>query len=237
MEDEQITDIVVADPNQLEMFSFKERIDPELAQALVEFQGKMGRVKKDGKGFAGKYATYDDIIEAFRDVGPECGITPYVSIYEDYMLCQILHKNGSLSPASKVKFPEEHSLGKGNDMQGFGSDITYLKRYIISAMLNIATGDDNGTLPGGEDTNGVVPKNKNKEPIVLDPESTKSKKVTTDNITELKNAMLSSEVMPELRTLWNNNSDFLKAVGKKYPDLLKDLENTFETREQLLKFK
>ena len=240
MENEYSTELVIGDPNQIEMFDFKDRMDPELADALVEFQGKMKRVKKDGKSFTGKYATYDDIIDAIREVAPECGITPFATIQGDYLICQVLHRNGSLSPATKVKFPEEHSLGKGNDMQGFGSDITYLKRYIISLMFNIATGEDKKNMPGGEDTDmpggedtdGHVPGTKDKKPKVLDPTTaTKNKKVTTENIEQLKVEIQSAEVMPALKALWNNNGDFLKAVEKKFPDLMKDLEDTYETKK------
>ena len=232
MENEYSTELVIGDPNQIEMFDYKDRIDPELADALVKFQGKMKRVKKDGKSFTGKYATYDDIIDAIREVAPDCGITPFATIQGDYLICQVLHRNGSLSPATKVKFPEEHSLGKGNDMQGFGSDITYLKRYIISLMFNIATGDDKKNMAGGEDTDGNVPGTKDKEPKVLDPKkATKDKKVTTESIEELKVEIQSAEVMPALKALWNNNGDFLKEVDKKFPDLMKDLEDTYETKK------
>ena len=232
MENEYSTELVIGDPNQIEMFDYKDRIDPELADALVKFQGKMKRVKKDGKSFTGKYATYDDIIDAIREVAPDCGITPFATIQGDYLICQVLHRNGSLSPATKVKFPEEHSLGKGNDMQGFGSDITYLKRYIISLMFNIATGDDKKNMAGGEDTDGHVPGKKDIKPKVLDPKkATKDQKVTTESIEELKAEIQSTKVMPALKALWNNNGDFLKEVDKKFPDLMKDLEDTYETKK------
>ncbi len=223
MENEYSTELVIGDPNQIEMFDFKDRIDPELADALVTFQGKMRRVKKSGSSYTGEYATYDDIVDAIREVAPDCGITPFATIQGDYLICQVLHRNGSLSPATKVKFPEEHSLGKGNDMQGFGSDITYLKRYIISLMFNIATGND---------TDGHVPGKKDIKPKVLDPKkATKDQKVTTESIEELKAEIQSTKVMPALKALWNNNGDFLKEVDKKFPDLMKDLEDTYETKK------
>ena len=232
MENEYSTELVIGDPNQIEMFDYKDRIDPELAEALVTFQTKIERVKKRGTAYTGKYATYDDIIEAIKKVAPECGITPFATIQGDYLICQVLHQNGSLSPATKVKFPKQHSLGKGNDMQGFGSDITYLKRYVISLMFNIATGDDTKNMAGGDDTDGNVPGTKDKEPKVLDPKTaTKNKKVTTENIEQLKKEIQLAEVMPALKAIWNNNGDFLHEVEKKFPDLMKDLEDTYETKK------
>ncbi len=225
MVDEYSTELVIGDPNQIEMFDFKNRIDPELASALVEFQSKVGKVKKKSKSYVGDYASYDDIMETFREVGPECGITPYVTLYEDTITCQILHKNGSLSPASKVILPKEHSLGKGNNMQGYGSDITYLKRYIIQAMLNLASGDDtNGFEQPEKDEDDYVPgKKENKQ-------TKKNEKISEKDITELKNNILSKTTVPALRALWQNNADFLKQAEKTFPDLYKDLEDTYETQ-------
>jgi hypothetical protein len=125
-----------------EMISTIDRIDPDLASSLVKFQSKMRLIEKDGKAHVGAYTTYDRLIEAFREHGPECGLTPYIMIRGNFIQAHMIHENGSLSPASIVEMPEEHSLHKGNSMQGLGSDITYLKRYILSAMLNLASGDD-----------------------------------------------------------------------------------------------
>lgn len=218
----------IYDGSQSEIFDFKDRIDPELASALVEFQGKVNKVKKKSKSYVGDYASYDDIMDTFREVGPECGITPYVTLYEDTITCQILHKNGSLSPASKVVMPKEHSLGKGNNMQGYGSDITYLKRYIIQAMLNLASGDDtNGFEQPEKDEDNYVPGKKEKK---LEAILKKAKKVEEKDITEFKKNVLSKTTVPALRALWQDNADFLKKAEKTLPDLYKDLEDTYETQ-------
>ena len=37
--------------------------------------------------------------------------------------------------------------------------------------------------------------------------------------------------MPALKAIWNNNGDFLHEVEKKFPDLMKDLEDTYETKK------
>jgi len=215
----------IYDGSQSEIFDFKDRIDPELASALVEFQGKVNNVKKKSTSYVGDYASYDDIMDTFREVGPECGITPYVTLYEDTITCQILHKNGSLSPASKVIMPKEHSLGKGNNMQGYGSDITYLKRYIIQAMLNMASGGDtNGFEQPEKNEDNYVPGKKESK------QTKKASKIEEKEITELKNNILSKTTVPALKALWQNNADFLKGAEKTFPDLYKDLENTYETQ-------
>lgn len=235
MVDDELTGFAVPsvyDGSQSEIFDFKDRIDPELASALVEFQSKVGKVKKKSKSYVGDYASYDDIMETFREVGPECGITPYVTLYEDTITCQILHKNGSLSPASKVIMPKEHSLGKGNNMQGYGSDITYLKRYIIQAMLNLASGDDtNGFEQPEKDEDNYVPGKKEKK------ETKQTSKVEEKEITSLKNQILSKTTVPALRALWQNNASFLKIAEMTFPDLYKDLESTYETQTLTLSTK
>lgn len=130
-----------------DMISTIDKIDPDLASSLVKFQSKMRLIEKDGKSHNNTYTTYDKLIEAFREHGPECGLTPYIMIRGNFIQAHMIHENGHLSPASIVEMPEEHSLRAGNNLQGLGSDITYLKRYILSAMLNLASGDDTDGNP------------------------------------------------------------------------------------------
>jgi hypothetical protein len=135
-----------------EMISTIDKIDPDLASSLVKFQSKMRLIEKDGKSHNNTYTTYDKLIEAFREHGPECGLTPYIMIRGNFIQAHMIHENGSLSPASIVEMPGEHSLRSGVKIQGLGSDITYLKRYILSAMLNLASGDDTDGNPSVEET-------------------------------------------------------------------------------------
>lgn len=197
-----------------DMISAVEKIDPDLASSLVKFQSKMRLIEKDGKSHNNTYTTYDKLIEAFREHGPECGLTPYIMIRGNFIQAHMIHENGSLSPASIVEMPEEHSLRAGNNLQGLGSDITYLKRYILSAMLNLASGDD---------TDGNPPK---KEIPIKDQDPKSMEANLIDDIIKTKS-------LPALMSWKMDNADplkFLKEKNKEAYDRILEHYNKQETK-------
>ena len=197
-----------------DMISTVEKIDPDLASSLVKFQSKMRLIEKDGKSHNNTYTTYDKLVEAFRKHGPECGLTPYIMLRGNYIQAHMIHENGSLSPASIVEIPEEHSLRSGVKIQGLGSDITYLKRYILSAMLNLASGDD---------TDG----NPSEEEIPIEDQDPKSMEAN------LIDDILKTKTLPALMSLKMDIADplkFLKEKNKEAYDRILEHFNKQQTK-------
>lgn len=111
----------------------------ELAAALAKFQGEVDNVKKDGKNpfFKSKYATLENVIATIR--GPLKDNDLSFSQFptgENELATILMHKSGEYIKATAKMNP------KDNSPQSQGSAITYLRRYALSAILGIATEDD-----------------------------------------------------------------------------------------------
>lgn len=114
-----------------------------LAAALSAAQGEIGIVEKDRENpfFKSSYATLDAVIKATKaplskhglavvqttEIGPEGRVMLRTSL---------IHKSGekveSVYPIVPIK----------NDPQGYGSAITYARRYCLSAIVGVAPAED-----------------------------------------------------------------------------------------------
>ena len=116
-----------------------------LAAALAKAQAAIRPAKKDSTNphYKSKYADLASVMEACRDalaandlsiVQMPVDLTPGYASLETVLL----HKSGEwMSSVASCR------LGK-DDAQGYGSAITYLRRYCLAAMLAIAQDDDDG---------------------------------------------------------------------------------------------
>jgi len=123
----------------------------KISAAIVAAQSEVKGAFKDGKnsffknaqGQATSYATLDSVIEAAREALAKHKLAvlqaPIKLDGEFYVETRIQHESGEfyevLTPLLFAK----------QDMQAFGSAITYAKRYALGSLLNISTdGDDDG---------------------------------------------------------------------------------------------
>lgn len=114
----------------------------ELFTALSKAQAKMGLAKKQSSNpfFKSKYASLDAVWEACKDYLAEQGLAisqTTVMQGEQLLLVTTLgHASGQWSkglyPINPIKL----------DPQGFGSAMTYARRYSLAAIVGIAFGDD-----------------------------------------------------------------------------------------------
>jgi len=116
----------------------------ELATALAKAQGAFSNPEKDRRNphFGNCYATLGAVIEATRKALAENGLslTQTVGGRPPSLRSRLLHSSGQWL-ASEVPL---YTAGKGS--QVFGSELTYMRRYAVCALLNIAPaeGDDDG---------------------------------------------------------------------------------------------
>lgn len=121
------------------------RIAPALvnAQAVIENPARNRDVKvtnKDGKSYTFRYATLDAINEATRHALAEnglCVLQPIVATERGVSLVtRLLHESGQWMECDIPLAPP------GPDPKAFGSAVTYLRRYAVSAMLNVSPDED-----------------------------------------------------------------------------------------------
>ena len=120
----------------------------KIAPALVRAQGAMEnpprnrsvQVRTQAGAYTFRYATLDKITEMTRRVLAEnglCVLQPIVSTDKGpALVTRLLHESGQWMECEILMPP------LGNNPQSFGSAVTYLRRYSVSAMLNIAADED-----------------------------------------------------------------------------------------------
>ncbi len=116
----------------------------ELATALSKAQGAFSNPEKDRRNphFGSCYATLGAVIEATRKALAANGLslTQTVGGRPPALRTRLLHSSGQWLASEVPLF----MAGKGS--QVFGSELTYMRRYAVCALLNIAPaeGDDDG---------------------------------------------------------------------------------------------
>jgi hypothetical protein len=111
--------------------------------ALAKAQGELKHASKDGINphFRSKYASLASVIDSYRKVLAKHGLCviqqarPHdrgviVATTIGHASGEYISDEGVFVPASK------------NDAQGFGSALTYARRYGLSALIGIAPDDD-----------------------------------------------------------------------------------------------
>ncbi len=159
-----------------------------LAKALAKAQASLEDAKKDRTNphFNSKYATLASVRAAMSDVLPVCGLAVVQSFepHGDNGVCVVttlLHESGEWI-RSRLFLPVTKK-----DAQGFGSAISYARRYSLAAIVGIATDDDDDG-----NTASKPPVRKATEPVVtpaqVDPLLAKYV-ATVDAATETKTLM------------------------------------------------
>lgn len=116
-----------------------------LAGALAKAQGQIKGALKDSANpfFKSKYADLSSVVEAIRLPLSTNGLS-YVQIAHDAETAAkietlILHSSGEWLSCGAVSVPVSKA-----DAQGFGSAMTYARRYSLSAAFGVAPEDDDG---------------------------------------------------------------------------------------------
>lgn len=112
-----------------------------IAQALYDLQGGMktiarSKVVKTGK-YEFRYAPLDTIMETITPLMQKSGLVVLQSVDTDVLTTRIMHKSGEWIQ-SETHLNKDHA-----NMQGFGGEITYKRRYALSALIGLVSDDDN----------------------------------------------------------------------------------------------
>jgi hypothetical protein len=118
----------------------------ELATALAKAQGAMRFAIKDANNpfFKSKYADLSSVVEAIRDALSTNGLSymQHLAPSEKHEVCVetiILHSSGQWISCGTLTVPVSK-----HDAQGFGSALTYARRYSLSAAVGVVADDDDG---------------------------------------------------------------------------------------------
>lgn len=135
---------------------------------VVGKRGAISKYEKDDRGgktgrqeVMTRYAKWEDVVEAIRPTMAEHGFA--ISFRIAYPTPDRILVTGVLSHAeghseeTSMSLPIDNS-GAKNNVQAWGSSVSYGKRYTAFALLNIVARDedDDGKLAGGAANSGLV---------------------------------------------------------------------------------
>lgn len=116
----------------------------EINKALFKFQNEFkGVEKKRVNPFTkSKYASLDDVVNAIKPLLKSCELMVNYQIQKDgddtVLITKVTHVSGE-------QIESKTPLMSGVKAQDFGSELTYMRRYTICALLNVVeTDDDDG---------------------------------------------------------------------------------------------
>ena len=133
----------------------------ELVKALSKMQGQMELVAKNSENpyFKNRYADLAALWDALRKPLSENGLAVIQTTADDSegvtLFTMLAHSSGQWIKGTLRMKPVK------SDPQGVGSCITYARRYALSAILGLATEDDDGNAassPGNQSVNVNQPK-------------------------------------------------------------------------------
>lgn len=132
-----------------------------IATALAKAQANMGKAFKQANNphFRSKYADLGNVMEACLPALNEAGIALIQPTGEDdsgrFVETILIHGESGESLSCRVPL-----IVNKNDMQGYGSAVTYARRYGLMAMAGIAPEDDDGNAAakGAPNPNQTEPK-------------------------------------------------------------------------------
>lgn len=109
----------------------------KIALALSQAQGEFLPIHKNKVNpyFNSKYADLDCILEATKPALTKYKIAHVFTMGDGVMTLSLIHESGQ-SLTSSLKFNENQKA------QAMGGDMTYYRRYLFSAMVNVAADDD-----------------------------------------------------------------------------------------------
>ncbi len=132
---------------------------PTLAGSLAKAQAEMGKALKHNTNpaFRSKYADLGSVMDACLPALNKHGIAVVQPTIDDaegrYVETVLLHESGE---TLRCRVP---LIVQKNDMQGYGSAVTYARRYGLMCMAGIAPEDDDGN-----DAAKAAPKDEPKRP-------------------------------------------------------------------------
>lgn len=118
----------------------------KICAALARAQCEIGSLQRNRTGYNYKYADLAAVLECIKEPMAKNGLNlmQFPEYNENSQMCPvttvITHESGQMLVSSLV-VPIIANKG-GNDVQAYGSAITYARRYAIMSVMNLAAEDD-----------------------------------------------------------------------------------------------
>jgi len=161
-----------------------------LYSALAAAQSEMGKALKDTNNphFKSKYADLASVCDACMPALSKHGIAVLQPAFDDdtgrYVKTILVHGESGQTAECRVPL-----IVAKNDMQGYGSAVTYARRYGLMGMAGIAPEDDDGNAAA-------------KSPPMVEPRKAAPPTIPNEAIDAAKGSILNAESLDQLRDIF-----------------------------------
>lgn len=206
--------------------------------ALAAAQAEMGPALKDSTNpaFRSKYADLASVMAACMPALNRHGICVWQPICDEdgkrYVKTVLAHESGET-----LECRVELIVAK-NDMQGYGSAVTYARRYGLMSMAGIAPEDDDGNAAAKAAPKGEALVETSDKPLVnafrdavldsLPPNATDRQKA--ESFAAAIAADFKGKGMAALDNAWGKHLSIINAMAAKHPDLHQAVIDAYEIR-------
>jgi len=126
----------------------------EIYPAIIALQSQMTTIKRDKEVKTGKYsfkyAPLDSIMEAIKPLFQANGLAVIQAVDADVLTSRLIHTSGEWIE-SETYLNREHA-----NMQGFGGEVTFKRRYALSALIGLVSDDDNDAPAARKSTSALA---------------------------------------------------------------------------------
>ena len=205
-----------------------------IASALAAAQMQMGKALKQSNNphFKSKYADLGNVMDACLPALNAAGIAVIQPTGEDehgrYVETVLIHSESGEHLQCRVPL-----IVAKNDMQGYGSAVTYGRRYGLMAMAGIAPEDDDGNAAAK-----AAPKPMDVKPPMGWIETIISE--LPDNATERDKARVVTDALMaqfkrkktagELSNEWDRRAAIIQNFESRFPEMHGEIVDAFENR-------
>lgn len=113
----------------------------EIYPAIIALQSQMTTIKRDKEVKTGKYSfkysPLDTIMEIMKPLFLVNGLAIVQAVNADNLTSRLIHTSGEWIE-SETFLNRDHA-----NMQGFGGEVTFKRRYALSALIGLVSDDDN----------------------------------------------------------------------------------------------
>ena len=211
----------------------KEPID-KLVDALIEAYSEITSADFDkvNPHFKSKYASLESVIKAVKPSLVKHGILyRQVSKYTENGICieTIFHGHGAELGTGEIFLPVDKRTA-----QGFGSALTYARRYSLSLACGVgADEDDDGNQAEKEVGNKPVPRKapepKKEEPVKEEPKQEEdfdyNEAWALAFVDGFMKVVTMAETPDEVKSQYKANAEQIKILKDKFPDQKKRLDD------------
>ena len=199
-----------------------------IATALVKAQKAFGPALKSSTNphFRSRYADLSACVEAVIDGLNQAGIALVQRTSEDATGVTVetvfIHESGEMLECGKLHVPAAKQ-----DPQGYGSALTYARRYSLMAACGIAPEDDDGNLASKNPkiispTMGVFESlPKNRQSIIVDVATAIKDRFAADDVVGAYEEYMGLTDSEEKTGLWSLLDSKVRSAIKKHGETLK----------------